>query len=166
MSDGGETYTDPETLHGRYWPFLRQFCVFMENRVGRLHNLMRRLERDDLRIIALSIVDSVDCAVVRLMFDNFERARELLQLGGYSFIETDIIGVELPEAPQPFLAVCSTLLQSEINISYTYPMLYRRDGRGGIALYVDDIERGLELLADTGHRLISEDDLLRDDEFF
>ena len=166
MSDGGETYTDPETLHGRDWPCLRQFCVFMENRVGRLHNLMRRLERDDLRIIALSIVDSVDCAVVRLMFDNFERARELLQLGGYSFIETDIIGVELPEAPQPFLAVCSTLLQSEIHISYTYPMLYRRDGRGGIALYVDDIERGLELLADTGHRLISEDDLLRDDEFF
>ena len=90
-----------------------------ENRVGRLHNLMRCLERDDLRIIALSIDDSVDCAVVRLMFDNFERARELLQLGGYSFIETDIIGVELPEAPQPFLAVCSTLLQSEINISYT-----------------------------------------------
>ena len=100
------------------------------------------------------------------MFDNFERARELLQLGGYSFIETDIIGVELPEAPQPFLAVCSTLLQAEINISYTYPLLYRRSGRGGIALYVDDIERGLELLADTGHRLINEDDLLRDDEFF
>ena len=46
MSDGGETYTDPETLHGRDWPCLRQFCVFMENRVGRLHNLMRRLERD------------------------------------------------------------------------------------------------------------------------
>ena len=83
-----------------------------------------------------------------------------------SQIDFGIIGVELPEAPQPFLAVCSTLLQSEINISYTYPMLYRRDGRGGIALYVDDIERGLELLADTGHRLISEDDLLRDDEFF
>ena len=166
MSEGGETYTDPETMHGRDWPCLRQFCVFMENRVGRLHNLMRCLERDDLRIIDLSIDDSVDCAVVRLMFDNFERARELLQLGGYSFIETDIIGVELPEAPQPFLAVCSTLLQSEINISYPYPMLYRRDGRGGIALYVDDIERGLELLADTGHRLISEDDLLHDDEFF
>ena len=166
MSEGGETYTDPETMHGRDWPCLRQFCVFMENRVGRLHNLMRCLERDDLRIIALSIDDSVDCAVVRLMCDNFERARELLQLGGYSFIETDIIGVELPEAAQPFLAVCSTLLQSEINISYTYPMLYRRDGRGGIALYVDDIERGLELLADTGHRLISEDDLLHDDEFF
>ena len=112
----------------------------MENRVGRLHNLMRRLERDDLRIIALSIDDSVDCAVVRLMFDHFERARELLQLGGYSFIESDIIGVELPEAPQPFLAVCSTLLQSEINIHYTYPLLYRRGGHAGIALYVDDLE--------------------------
>ena len=166
MSDGGEAYTDPDTMHGRDWPCLRQFCVFMENRVGRLHNLMRRLERDDLRIIALSIDDSVDCAVVRLMFDHFERARELLQLGGYSFIESDIIGVELPKAPQPFLAVCSTLLQSEINIHYTYPLLYRRGGHAGIALYVDDIERGLELLRDTGHRLISEDDLLRDDEFF
>ena len=58
MSEGGETYTDPETLHGRDWPCLRQFCVFMENRVGRLHNLMRRLERDALRINALTNVDS------------------------------------------------------------------------------------------------------------
>ena len=58
MSEGGEAYTDPSTMHGRDWPCLRQFCVFMENRVGRLHNLMRRLERDDLRIIALSIDDA------------------------------------------------------------------------------------------------------------
>ena len=48
MSEGGEAYTDPATMHGRDWPCLRQFCVFMENRVGRLHNLMRRLERDEL----------------------------------------------------------------------------------------------------------------------
>ncbi|MBQ12548.1 MAG: acetolactate synthase [Planctomyces sp.] len=152
-------------MYGRQWPCLRQFCVFMENRVGRLHDLMRQLERHDLRTVALSIDDSVDCAIVRLMFDNFERARELLQLGSFSFIETDIIGVELPETEQPFLTVCTTLLQAEINIHYTYPLLYRRGGQGAIALYVDDIDRGLELLVDKGHQLVFEQDLLEDDEY-
>ena len=165
MSSGSESYTDPDTMYGRQWPCLRQFCVFMENRVGRLHDLMRQLERHDLRIVALSIDDSVDCAIVRLMFDHVERARELLELGAYSFIETDIIGVELPETEQPFLRVCTTLLQAEINIHYTYPLLYRRGGHGAIALYVDDIDRGLELLADKGHRIVAEQDLLEDDEF-
>ena len=165
MSSGSESYTDPNTMHGRQWPCLRQFCVFMENRVGRLHDLMRQLERHDLRIVALSIDDSVDCAIVRLMFDNFERAHELLQLGSFSFVETDIIGVELPEAEQPFLTVCTTLLQAEINIHYIYPLLYRRGGKGAIGLYVDDIDRGLELLADKGHQLIAEQDLLEDDEY-
>ena len=54
-------------MRGRSWPCLRQFCVFMENRVGGLNELLRHLERHDLRVVALSIANSVDCAIVRVM---------------------------------------------------------------------------------------------------
>ena len=164
FSDGvGPT---PETARGRDWPSLRQFCVFMENRVGRMHELLRHLEQHDLRVIALSVVDSVDFAVARLMVDNPDRARDLFALSNFTVMENDVLGVELPDDPQPFVQVFLPLLAAELNINYTYPLLYRRRGRGAIALHTDDIDQALQILRGEGHRMITEHELLEDDEFF
>lgn len=162
--DGGET-TDTETMRGRGWPCLRQFCVFLENRVGRLNELMRQLESLDTRVMAMSIFDSVDFAMVRLMFNNADRAREKLELSGFLFSESDVVGVELPEGEQPFHQVCSTLVKAEVNIHHAYPLLYRRGGRGAIAMWVDDVDQGVQILQEAGHRVITENDLHDDDEF-
>ena len=140
--------------------------IFLENKVGNLADLLRRIETQDLRIIALSIADSVDCAIARLMLDSYERGKELLDLGGFAVFETDLIGVELPDDPQPYVRICIALLQAEINIHYTYPLLYRRGGRGAIALYVDDPDAGLRTLKELGHRIVTENDLREDDEYF
>jgi hypothetical protein len=166
MHFGGESTIDPGTMRGREWPCLRQFGVFLENRVGRLNDLLRHLESDEVRVMALSIVDSVDSAVVRLIADNYERARERFDLSNFAVFECDVIGVELPDVPQPYVTVCTALLQAEVNIHYTYPLLFRRGGRGAIALYVDDIDTGLKTLSDKGHRIVTETDLLEDDEYF
>lgn len=166
MSFGGDSAIDPATARGRDWPCLRQFGVFMENRVGSLNDLLRHLEGHDLRVIALSIADSIDCAIVRLIVNNYERGHEILHLSQFTVFECDLIGVELPDDPQPYANICMALLQAEVNIHYTYPLLYRRRGRGGIALYVDEIDHGLQVLTDKGHRIITENDLLDDDEFF
>lgn len=166
MSFGGDAAIEAATARGRDWPTLRQFGVFLENRVGNLHDLLRRLEGHELRIVALSIVNSVDSAVVRLMLDNYERGREFFNLSPFTVFETDLIGVELPDDPQPYVKICMALLQAELSIHYTYPLLYRRQGRGAIALYVDDVDLGLRTLAEKGHRIITENDLMDDDEFF
>lgn len=166
MSFGGESPMDPMTMRGRNWPCLRQFVVFLENRVGSLHELMRQLERYDLRVIALSIVDSVDFAIARLVLDNYERGKELFELSNFSVFENDLIGVELPDDPQPFVALCLALLEAELNIHYSYPLLYRRKGHGAIALYTDDIDLAMKTLSEKGHRIITEKDLLDDDEYF
>ena len=163
MSYGEMNPLEPETARGRDWPCLRQFGIFLENRVGLLHDLLRHVEKHDLRVIALSIVDSIDCVIVRLLLDNYERGREILELSGYTVFESDIIGVELPEDPQPYLSVCTPLLQAEVNIHYTYPLLFRRNGRSAIALYTDDIDQGLKVLKEKGFTIITEDDLAKDD---
>jgi hypothetical protein len=165
QSFGGETTIEPGTMRGRDWPCLRQFGVFLENRVGRLLDLLRHLERHDLRVMALSIVDSADCAIARLMVNHYERARELFDLSGFTVFETDVIGVELPDDPQPYVQVCIALLQAEVNIHYTYPLLFRRHGRGAIALYVENIDLGLKTLQDKNLTILTEKDLLEDDEF-
>ncbi len=166
MSYGGGELSNPATMRGRDWPCLRQFCVFLENRVGLLNDLLRQTEKDDLRVIALSIVDSVDCAIIRLMFNNYERGHELFELANFTVFENDVIGVELPDVAQPYVTVCTALLEAEVNIHYTYPLLYRRKGRGAIALYVDDIDQGLHLLREKELRVITENDLREDDEYF
>ena len=162
--DNGEE-TGTETLRGRDWPCLRQFCVFLENRVGRLNDLMRQLESIDTRVMAMSIFDSVDFAMVRLMFNNADRAREKLELSGFLFSESDVVGVELPEGDKPFHEVCSALVKAEVNIHHAYPLLYRRNGRGAIAMFVDDVDQAVQILQEAGHRVIRESDLQDDDEY-
>jgi len=164
MNSEGTGRLEADTLRGRDWPCLRQFGIFMENRVGTLHELLRHIERHDLRVMALTIVDSVDFSIARLVLNNYERALELFRLSTFKFFETDILGVELSNDPQPYVKVCIALLQAELNIHYTYPLLYRSKGRGAIAIYVDDIEMGIKTLTDKGHRIITENDLLEYDE--
>lgn len=166
MSFGGDDILETSTIRGRDWPSLRQFCVFMENRVGGMYDLLRHLERNEIRVIALSVANSVDCAIIRVMVNNTDRAREVFQLSRFAFCESDLVGVELPDDPQPYQRICMALLAAEINISYTYPLLYRRHGRGAIALYVDDVEMALKILTEKGLVVITENDLMEDDEFF
>jgi hypothetical protein len=167
MSSGfaSDLTTGPATLRGRDWPCLRQFSVFMENRVGRLHEMFRQVERHDLRILGLSVVDSVDFAVARVILDNADRGRELFQLAGLTVTETDVIGVELPAVSQPFVSIFTALVSAELNIHYTYPLLHRRQGRGAIVLHVDDVDQATQILAAADFRLITEGDLLDDDEY-
>lgn len=165
MSYGGRARSEANTVRGRDWPCLRQFGIFLENRVGTLHELLRHIERHDLRVVGLTIADSIDFSVGRLILSNYERALELFRLSDFNFIETDVIGVELTNDPQPYIRICLALLQAELNIHYMYPLLYRGKGRGAIAIHVDDVEMGTKTLADKGHRIITENDLLEDEDY-
>ncbi len=165
QSNGGE-FADQETLHGHNWPCLRQFCVFLENRVGRLNELMRHLETMDVKVLGVSMVDSVDFANVRLIFNNTDRAREKLELSNFLFSESDVVGVELPEDEMPFATVCTALMKAEINIHHVFMLKYHRGGRSAVAIYVDDVDRAVKIMEEVGLKVLTEGDLLVDDEFF
>ena len=166
MSYGGDLPVEPMTARNQGWPCLRQFCVFMENRVGRLHELFQVLERNSLRVIAMSVVDSADFSTVRLMVDDADRARELFTLSQFTWFENNVLGVCLPNDDQPLVKVCLALVQAELNIHYAYPLLFRRGGRGSIAIGVDDVEAAQEILQERGLEIITEDDLNDDDNYF
>jgi hypothetical protein len=156
---GGSELVEPGTMRARNWPCLRQFCVFLENRVGRLNDLMRHMETIDVRVVALSIVDSVDFANVRIIFSNADRAREKLELSNFLFNENDVVGVELPEGEMPFTAVCTALVKAEVNIHHAFLLRYSQHGRSAVAMYVDDCDLALKTLDEAGHRVITEGDL-------
>ena len=147
------------TARGRSWPTLRQFTVFLENRVGQLLELVRRFDGSKVRIVALSISDSGECAFVRFLLSHPEQGREILERAGLALIESDLIGVELPDDGQPLLRICTALLQAEVNIIQAYPILVRPRGRPAVALMVDNTEMGLETLGTKGFTMITEGDL-------
>ena len=162
MSTGDEAGTGFSTMRGRNYPSIRQFTVFLENRVGQLLEVIRRFEGSHVRIVALSINDSAECAFVRFLLSHPEEGREILERAGLAIIESDLIGVELPEGPQPLLQICTALLQAEVNIIQAYPLIVRPHGRAAVALMVDNIDLGLETLAAKEFRAITEADLLEE----
>jgi hypothetical protein len=151
------------TARGRQWPTLRQFTVFLENRVGQLLDVVRRFDGSRVRIVALSINDSGECAFVRFLVSHPDQGREILERAGLPLIESDLIGVELAASQQPLLQVCTALLQAEVNIIQAYPIMVRPRGRPAVALMVDNTEMGLETLGRKGFTMISESDLDEDD---
>jgi hypothetical protein len=161
MSSGGSEHagTDFATMRGRDYPSIRQFTVFLENRVGQLLEVVRRFEGSNVRIIALTISDSTECAIVRFVLSDPEQGREVLERAGLAIVESDLIGVELPDSPQPLLQVCTALLQAEVNITQVYPLLARPHGKPAVALMVDNIEIALDTLANKGFTPVNEDDL-------
>jgi len=156
---GGESETGFATARGRDWPSVRQYNVFLENRLGALLNVVRRFETTDNRIVSLTIVDSADCAIVRMVLRDPERAVEIFQTAKLPFTESDLLVVQLPEGDQPLLLICKALLTAEVNVHYAYPLLVGPDGAAALALHVEDLETAAQTLQRQGFVLFSEDDL-------
>ena len=159
MSTGEGAGTGFATMRGRTFPTIRQFTVFLENRVGQLLEVIRRFEGSRVRIVALSISEATECAFVRFLLSHPEQGREILERAGLALIETDLIGIELPPSPQPLLEICTALLQAEVNIIQAYPLIIRPHGRPAVAIMVDNLEMALETLGAKGFSMISEGDL-------
>ncbi len=162
MSYEGSSGVSSSTMRGRNYPAIRQFTVFLENRVGKLLEIIRRFEGSRVKIVAISISDAGECAFARFVFSHPEQGREILERAGLAIVESDLIGLELPDTPQPLLEICTALLQAEVNIIQAYPLLVPPRGRAAVALMVDNIEMGQEILASKGFRMITENDLLEE----
>ena len=157
--EGAGTGIDVRTARGRDWPSVRQFNVFLENRIGALMNLVRRFEATDNRIVSISVVDSADCAIIRLVLSDPERAREVFEFAHLPITESDLLVVQLPDTKQPLAQICKALLAAEINIHYAYPLMLGPMQSAALALHVEDHETAVQTLEQQGFTVLSEADI-------
>ncbi len=160
MNFGEGSETEFDTARGREWPSVRQFNVFLENRLGALMDLVRRFESTDIRIVSLTVVDSADCAIIRLVLSDPERAREVFEQANLPVTESDLLVVKLPEGRQPLAHICKALLTAEIDIAYAYPLLIGPDGCAALALRVADHETAVANLSRLGFTIFGDNDLM------
>ena len=163
--EGDGAGIDFATARGRDYPSVRQYNVFVENRVGNLLSVVRRFEATDNRIVSLTVNDSADCAIIRMVLSDPERAKEIFELAGLPTTESDLLVVELPQGSQPLVQICKALLGAEISIHYAYPLLVGPKGQSALALHVEDHETAAQTLDRMGFTLFTENDLRDDDPF-
>jgi hypothetical protein len=161
MSFGDKDPIGYDTARGRDWPSVRQFNIFLANRLGALLDLLRRFETSDVKVVSLTVVETADCAIIRLVPSDYERGYEILTSAKIPFTESDLLVVKLPDDDRPLLTITKALLTGEINICYMYPLLIGVGpmGNTAVALYVDDFEGAAAILEGQGFTLFTENDL-------
>jgi len=150
--------TAMETTQGYAPPSVTQFSVFLDNRVGKLHELVRAFDHAAIQICAFSVHDASDHAVVRLIPSNTAEAKKLLNKHQLAFTETSLLVVELTKG-HTLERMCLYLLGAELNIRFAYPLMLRPNGSPTIALAVDDLTLAGQILRRKEFKLLGEEEL-------
>ena len=139
---------------------VKQFSVFTENRVGRLHDLTSLFKAHNVHIMALTILDTTDCAIDRLIVDDPDRARELMVNNDFPYSESTVLAVEINDESD-LNGVLAALLEAEINIHYIYSFIKRPEGRCALAMHVEDPDVAAQALTRRGYRVLTQCDIAR-----
>lgn len=148
-----------QTAEGSDYPCCRQLAIFLENRVGQLLRIMRLLEDEPVRILGLSADASVDCAILRMLVNDPDLAREILGDAHFAVSESDVLVVELPVHKRGILTVCQALIAGEVNVNYIYTVWACEDRRACLAIQVDDVHSGILVLQGQKFSLLSQGEL-------
>jgi len=112
-----------------------------------------------VHILAISVVNSVDCAVIRMVVDEPDEAEALFRQNGFSVSECEIIVVSVPAGKRALVKIWTALLTGEINVNYTYPLLARPNGLPAIAIQPDSHELAISVLREKGFDVLDQTDL-------
>jgi len=158
MSQAPGAPTRFETEHGHGPPTCTQFGVFLDNRVGKLHELVEVFSGRPIRICAISVVEASDHAVVRLVTTDAAKTRALLKERALPFTEIELLVVELGSR-QRLAEVCVALLSAELSIYFAYHLMVSPHGRPTLALHTDDQTLAGQILRKKQFALIGEAEL-------
>ncbi len=137
-----------------------QFSVFTPNRLGRLHDLINLLGSHNVHVLALTVLDTTDSSIIRLVVDDPERARELLLDHGFPFTESHLLVVEVNSATE-LNRVMAALLETELNINYLYSFIPHPHGKSIMGLSMEDNEMGEQILKKHQFRVLRQADVSR-----
>jgi hypothetical protein len=149
-----------KTMQGARADAVRQFSVFTANRLGRLHELVGLLGSHEVHVLALTVLDSTDSAIIRLVVDDPGRARELLAKHDFPFTECGLVVVEM-DAVTNLGSLVAALFEAELNINYLYSLISHAQGKTFLALSMEDNEMAEQALRRRQFQVLNQADLSR-----
>jgi hypothetical protein len=149
-----------KAIRGRQPDAVIQFSVFTANRMGRLHDLIALLASKSVHVLAMTVSDMTDTAIIRLVVDDPQSARSLLQDHGFAFAECQLLVVEIDSATQ-LPDLLAAFLEAEVNINYMYCFIPHPQGKSILAVNMEDNEVGERVLTRHSFRVLRQSDISR-----
>jgi hypothetical protein len=134
---------------------VKQISVFLENKSGRLATVTRVLGENGINIRALSIADTTDFGILRLIVSNPEKAWKILKENEFTVSETEIIAVQVLDQPGGLAKILQILDGSKVNIEYMYAFVGKSGADAVVVFRVEEIDRAIVLLQQNGVQLMS-----------
>jgi hypothetical protein len=136
-----------------------QFSIFTPNRLGRLHDLIRLLTAKNVHVLGMMVLDTTDSAIIRMVVDDPDKARELLVKGNFAFSESNLVVVEVN--PTDLNKLVAALMEAELNINYLYPFIPGSQGKSVMGLSIEDNEIAEQALTRHQFRVLKQADISR-----
>ncbi|MDR0375296.1 MAG: ACT domain-containing protein [Treponema sp.] len=133
---------------------LKQITVFLENKVGRLGEVTRVLAEAGVNMRAISIADTADFGILRIIVDQHDKALQALNEAGFTTRITIIAAVEVEDEPGGLARVMELFQKSQVNIEYLYASLENKAGKAVVIFKLADHEKGLQILKDNGLSMV------------
>ncbi len=134
---------------------VKQISVFLENKSGRLAQVTRTLGENGINIRALSIADTTDFGILRLIVNDPEKAYQILKSSGFTVSATEVIAVEVADQPGGLAEVLQLLDREGINIEYLYAFLQKSTAAALVVFRVERLDEAVKVLQASGTRLLS-----------
>ncbi|MEX1045453.1 MAG: hypothetical protein WEC73_04930 [Chthoniobacterales bacterium] len=150
-----------ETTEKLQGPAVRQYSVFLANRVGALMEVVKMLNQSRVVVLALSIQDSSETSIARMIVSDPDLLEELFDRHDIAFGVCEVVVAELEEGASDLPRLLAALLEAEVNIHFSYTLLVRPRGRPLLAIHTDDLECSSAVLEGHSFRLLRQTDLSR-----
>jgi len=138
---------------------VEQISIFIENKSGRLAEVARVLGEKGVNIRALSLADTSDFGILRLLVDNTDAAQMILKDNGFTVNKTEVVAVEVPDDPGGLYNILQVLDAAKINVEYMYAFVERNAGNAVIIFRFDEVDNAITTLKNEGISILSGDHL-------
>jgi len=140
---------------------LRQISVFVENRTGRVAEVATLLRDGDINIRAITLADTHDFGIVRLIVNKVDEALKILRDNKFTALDTDVAALEIPDAPGSLCRVLDLLGKENVNVEYLYGFV-ERSGENAILIFrFEDADHALKVIQANGLRILSGEELYK-----
>lgn len=137
----------------------KQLSVFLENKAGRLSSVTRALGEAGINIRALSIADTSDFGILRIIVNDPIRAYKILKEAGFTVSETEVIAVRVQDSPGGLAAVLEQMSEANLNIEYLYAFLGTSEDDALVIFKVEDIKKARIAFTEKGIKFLEENEL-------
>jgi hypothetical protein len=140
---------------------IKQLTVFIQNSKGSVVSVTDILAKNNINLRALSIAETQDFGILRLIVNDNELATNLLQKNGYLIKSIDVVGVKIGDEPGELTSALSVLDKANINVEYLYAFMARTEKHAYVVLRVEDNALAEKVLVDAGLKLVTNEDVLK-----